>query len=113
MQDVLATAIHWHRSGLPDVAAQLCRQVLAQSPDDPDALHLLGIIHQQRGEHARAAEMLGRAVVLRPGDAPAHNHLAGALRQLGRADEALTHFRRAAELAPATPSCGATSGKCF
>ncbi len=99
-EEVLGAAIERHRAGRLAEAAALCEAVLAADGTNVDALHLLGSVHHQRGDHARAAELFGQAVGLRPDFAAAHNDLGIALQELGRLDEAVGHFRRAVEPGP-------------
>ena len=47
-------------------AKVLYEQVLAEHPDHADALHLCGLIAHQRGQHASAAELIQRAIALKP-----------------------------------------------
>jgi Flp pilus assembly protein TadD len=51
---VLEEALSLHQEGKLGEAAALYRKILAQYPDNADALHLLGVIEFQR-ESARAA----------------------------------------------------------
>ena len=46
---VLQTAVDAHRAGSLDVAEQDYRTVLASDPDNPDALHLLGVVYRDAG----------------------------------------------------------------
>ena len=66
MQDTLTAAIELHRNGELGPASQLCEKILAQEQENADAIHLLGVMHHQRGDNARAVELIGRAVALRP-----------------------------------------------
>ena len=100
MQDVLTTAIQWHRMGDLNTAARLYRQVLAQTPDNADALHLLGVVHHQRGEYAAAVELMSRAVALRPDMAEYYVNLAEAQRALGHGDRAVACCEMALRLHP-------------
>jgi tetratricopeptide (TPR) repeat protein len=108
MSDVLSNALALHQAGQWAGAARLYRQVLARSPDDPEALHLLGVLHHQQGQHARAAELIGRAITLRPGDAAFHSNLAEACRALGQLERAAECYRTALRLRPQFPEalCG-------
>lgn len=78
-----------HGRGDLDGAARLYRKVLAQRPNDPNALNLLGVIARQRGDLPRALDLSGKAVALRP-DSPVFlaNHGA-ALAEAGRLPEAV------------------------
>ena len=53
MQDVLTAAIEMHRSGQLGAASQLYQRVLAREQENAEALHLLGVLHHQQGNHAR------------------------------------------------------------
>ena len=89
-----------HRAGRIDEAAAVYRAILAASPGDVDALSHLGIVHQQRGENARAAELLGSAVQKSPKSHNIWSNFGVVLNALGRIDEAIAAYRRAVELQP-------------
>ncbi len=104
MGDDLQKALQHHRAGRLDQAAQFYERILAREPQHPDALHLLGVVAHQRGDHTRGAELIGRAIDVRPGTAAFHCNLADALCSLGRFAEAEVHGRRAIELQPDYPA---------
>ena len=81
-------------------AGQIYRQVLAVQPNQPDALHLLGVIASQMGKHEVAVEYMGRAIRLKGNAASFHNNLGEAYRALRRISEAVACYRRALELKP-------------
>ena len=56
----------------------------------------MGALYHQRGEYARAVEAYRRAIEQRPNAAPTHRNLGDSLLRLGRRDEALAAYRRAA-----------------
>jgi Flp pilus assembly protein TadD len=64
MPATLADAMTMHQAGLLGPAARLYQEVLVQEKDNADALHLLGVVHHQQGEHARAVQEIGRAIAL-------------------------------------------------
>jgi tetratricopeptide (TPR) repeat protein len=100
MEDLLSTALaHHHRGQLAD-AARLYGAVLAADPEQPDALHLLGVLAQQRGRPEEAAQLIARAIARRPDVAGFHLNLAGVLAGLARYDESLASYARAARLDP-------------
>ena len=82
MQDVLRDAISSHQAGDLARAGSLYQTVLASEPDNAEAMHLLGVLNHQRGEHTRAVELMGRAVAIRPNAAAFHANLAEAYRAL-------------------------------
>ena len=53
MQDVLTTAIELHQGGRLGQAAALYQQVLEQERENAVALHLLGVLYHQQGDHTR------------------------------------------------------------
>src|SRR5205085_2474250 len=59
MNDLLTTAIGLHQSGQRGPAAPLYQKILVQQQDNASALHLLGVLHNQQGQRARAVEEKG------------------------------------------------------
>ena len=51
-----------HRQGRLEEAKNIYLQVLQRRPDSVRALHLLGAIHHQQGDHEAAIELIGRAI---------------------------------------------------
>jgi protein O-GlcNAc transferase len=100
MQDLIQRGLEQQRAGNLPAAASLYRQVLAIQADQPDALHLLGIVTHQLGDAAAAIEVIRRSIQARPGLAPFHNNLANILKRIGRLDEAVTEYERALVLQP-------------
>jgi len=66
MPDTLHRALRHHQQGQLDEAARLYHAVLAAQPGHLEALHLLGVVAHQKGDHARAVELIGRAVAIGP-----------------------------------------------
>jgi tetratricopeptide (TPR) repeat protein len=100
MSDDLSLALEQHRRGLLDQAARLYRQVLASRPGHPDALHLLGVVAYQQGDHVRAAEWIGQAIARNAGAAAYHANLAEVYRALGQTDRAIACCQAALRLQP-------------
>ena len=95
----LAPALARHHAGDLQAAAEAYRAILRDQPDQPDALHLLGVTEQQQGRFAESAALIGRALALRP-DATIACNLANALLRLGRLSEAEAASRQALVLDP-------------
>jgi tetratricopeptide (TPR) repeat protein len=93
-------AVRLHQGKRLAEAEEIYRRVLAADPRHAGALHLLGVIDIQRGAPAAAIEKIGAALALKADAAPFHCNLATALQAVGRADEALAHYRRAVALDP-------------
>ncbi len=93
-------AIAEARDGRVPAAAELAREAGALDPRAPDTMSEEAAVALERGD-ARAAESLGRALVLAaPDHGVGHYNLAAALAAQGRLPEALPHALRAAELLP-------------
>jgi tetratricopeptide (TPR) repeat protein len=100
MSNDLNLGLREHQRGRLGEAARLYRNVLAAQPDHADALHLLGVVALQQGDHRRAAEHIGRAVARNPGAAVYHTNLGEAYRALGQLDRAADCCRTALCLEP-------------
>jgi tetratricopeptide (TPR) repeat protein len=87
-----------HQEGRLGPAASLYQKVLSQEKENAVALHLLGVLHHQQGDNARAIELIGRAVALRPNVPAFHANLAEAYRALGQFDRAVGCCRAALNL---------------
>ena len=75
------------------------RRALAEQPDQPDALNLLGTLIVGAGGGAEAARLLRRANMLRPEDPTLRANLAAILVTGERIDEALAEIEKARSLA--------------
>ena len=98
----LSLAVRFHQGGRLPQAGELYRTALALTPDEPDALHLSGLIAYQSGDAARGAALTARAVRLRRTPEFLCNH-GLALEGAGRLSEAAAAARAAVELAPGLP----------
>lgn len=98
IQEAMQTALAHQRSGQFAQAEAIYRQVLSQSPDEPEVLALLGILCSLTNRAPMGIELIRRAARLRPEDARIHHSLAGVLRSNGNIDEALAAFNRAIQL---------------
>jgi tetratricopeptide (TPR) repeat protein len=108
--DLLSQAVEHHRAGKLDAAEALYRNALRQTPDHPDALHLLGLALAMKGCNDEARDLVRRAIAIAPGNAAFHVTLGNAERALGNLDAAAASFRRAIALDPAVESAAANLG---
>ncbi|MRW91584.1 tetratricopeptide repeat protein [Duganella sp. FT80W] len=97
---LLQQAVELHQQGRLQPAQALYRQVLELDPRRFDALHLLGVIARQQGDHAIAIDLISRALAVDDAQANAHCNLGVALMDVGRAQEALASHERALALNP-------------
>jgi Flp pilus assembly protein TadD len=96
----LESGLSHHRAGKLVEAERIYRQLLAQQPKHPEALHMLGLLAGQLGRNDLAVDLLREAIGLNPGNAEAHNNLWVILRRTGRLDEAIIGCRRSIALNP-------------
>jgi tetratricopeptide (TPR) repeat protein len=83
-------------------AASLYRKALSVDPDHFDALHLLGVVHQQMGDSNSAVELIEHAISLSPENGSAHSNLGLAYRTLNLLDKADACFAKAVQLNPSS-----------
>jgi len=100
VDDSVQTARHHFRAGRFAEAEGLYRQVLAQQPDQPEALHGLGMVAAHGGKFGDASDLIQRALALRPNWVEAYRNLGNVLHAMGRPQDAITIFRQAIHLNP-------------
>ena len=100
ISEAMALAVEHHRSGRLAEAESIYLQVLTAAPNQSDALHLLGVLCSQRGQHDQAVEYIRRAIAFNPGQAVYYCNLAIAYRGQGRLDEAEASYRQALATQP-------------
>jgi predicted O-linked N-acetylglucosamine transferase (SPINDLY family) len=93
-------ALRLHKAGRLAEAEALYRGILDVVPEEPDALHFLGVLRAGAGQVDDALGLLGRAIAARPDAALFRVNRAKILRSLGRAGEAVHDLKRAAALEP-------------
>ena len=99
----LALAIQLHEQGRLDEAEALYRGILQEEPQNPHALHLLGVRLHQADRHREAIDLIERALLVH-GPAPSfHCNLGVAYLSAGRLAEAESHCRAALRLRPDFP----------
>ena len=100
LQQSLGRAIQHHQAGDLPQAEGIYQQILQTHPNQPVALHLLGVIAHQVGKNDIAVDLIGKALAVNPDFAEAHGNLGAALMDLGRPEDAVTSFRKALVLKP-------------
>lgn len=96
----LANAVRNHQAGRLAEAEALYRAVLADAPQQADALHLLGVLAHQQGRHAEALNLISQALA-GPGANPVfHSNMASVYLAMGRWLEAEARSREAIRLKP-------------
>ena len=95
IDETLAVAVEHHRAGRLNDAAAMYQQIIAEHPDNTDALHLLGVVAAQSGRHEFAEATIGRAIAINSNIAEFHNSLGNVLKAQGKIEPALESYRRA------------------
>jgi tetratricopeptide (TPR) repeat protein len=97
---LIQRAIAFFQAGRHPDAAQLCREILARSPCDTNALEMLGMIEGMAGNIIEARQLLEQANHLRPRHPPLLNNLAIACQSTGDHETAAVHCREALRVDP-------------
>lgn len=109
----LSLALQYHRSGNFHQAEVLYRQVLNNSPDHPEALHLLGFLAIQTGRYEEAVHCIEKAIQCNGKSAKFYANLAVALQNLSKNEEAINACLKAIELEPYNFTAYNTLGNAF
>jgi tetratricopeptide (TPR) repeat protein len=88
-----------HRAGRLADAERRYRTILADEPGHADSLHMLGVLAHQRGDHATAASLIGRAIAIDGANAEYHANL-GVVLAKRDSKAAAESYRRAIALDP-------------
>jgi predicted O-linked N-acetylglucosamine transferase (SPINDLY family) len=100
IQQSLDLAVQHHTAGRLPEAESIYQQILQVDPNQPVALHLLGVIAHQVGNHNTAVDLITKAIDIETDYADAHSNLGNALRELGRLHEAMASYHKALAIRP-------------
>ena len=96
----LENAVALHQKGQLGQAAAIYRQLLGTDPTNADALHLLGVITHQTGNHKSAVDLIGQAIEINPNVSIYYSNLGNALKELKQFDAAVASYDKAIALKP-------------
>ena len=100
MEQAIALAdTHYRAERLPE-AENIYQQILKQYPNQHVALHMLGLIAHQVGKNEIAAELITKAITLKPDYFDAQNNLGIVHESLGNAAEAISRFQKTISINP-------------
>ena len=99
-QHALQTAMAQHQIGNLPAAETLYKQVLQTLPNQPDALHLLGLISKQKGDLKTAAQLMRKALAVNPNYVEAYVNLGATLQEQNNLSDAADCYRKALALRP-------------
>lgn len=100
LRDILLKAVSLHQGGDLPAAEILYRRILAQSPSDPDALHLYGVLKRREEGTAAGLRLFRRALAVAPDLADARVNLANTLVMAEDVPGALAEFEEALRRRP-------------
>jgi tetratricopeptide (TPR) repeat protein len=102
LQEALGLASRQQQAGQLAAAESTYRAILAQHPNDPDALYGLSAIAHHMGRPDSLA-LMEASLAIRPDVADAQLNYGNLLQNAGRLNDAVNAFRRAMALAPDMP----------
>jgi predicted O-linked N-acetylglucosamine transferase (SPINDLY family) len=100
VQAQIDKGLRHQRAGRLEQAAKSYRQVLADDPRQPEALHLMGVIAHKLGNLDDAVELIAESLRIEPANVSAMNNLAGVLQDQRRLPEALEFYDAAIQASP-------------
>ncbi len=100
LEQVIDIAVAQHTRGQLTQAGKSYRKILQADPDQPVALHLLGVIAHQQGRSDDAVDLMTRAVSVKPDYLDAHNNLGKVHNELGNLEAAAASFEKALAIGP-------------
>lgn len=103
LQEAFTKAVAHEQEGRIEDAERLLSLILATVPEQPDALHQLGVLAARRKDFVKAAKLIERALVHSEKAGIFHRNICEIYRRLGRLEEAVAAARRAIELNPSDP----------
>ncbi len=100
LENAILTAQHFQRSFKFETAEAIYQEILRLIPDEPNALHYLGVLRHQQGRNDEAIELIRRAAARLPRDSGPWLNLGNVLLETERYDDAIDAYKQAAECAP-------------
>jgi tetratricopeptide (TPR) repeat protein len=105
MAELFMIAARQERTGSLEEANRLLGYMLAVAPNQPDALHMSGIIAFRQGRQEEALAKMEQAIAHGVDIALYLRNICEVYRTLNRLDEAVVAAKRAVALAPSDPLC--------
>jgi len=100
VDEAFQRAVRCHQAGDSQHAAEVYQHILDQEPNHAGALHLLGVVHQERGNLEEAAACIARAIDLDGTKAVYRNNFGVVLRAQGKLADAENAYRQALAIRP-------------
>jgi protein O-GlcNAc transferase len=100
VQQALEIALQHQNAGRLAEAESLYRRILVIDGNNANALHLLGLISNDRGAREEAVQLIEKAIAIDPVIAILRNSLGYVFHQQGRFDDAIAAYRHAIAIDP-------------
>lgn len=100
MKNKLPKAFKLLEQGHRPQAEDFCRSVLAEEPENPDAMNLMGLIERDRGSMEQARSWFQKGLEIAPGNLNLLNSIGLVEQTLGNYAQSGVHFKHALELDP-------------
>jgi tetratricopeptide (TPR) repeat protein len=95
-----ANAFQFYQNGNIRAAEEICKKLLSVCPTHAEALHLLGTIAHQIGDHDKSLPLLLQAIEIDPANPIFHCSLGEIYKDLGRLEESIACYQKALALKP-------------
>ena len=96
----LQQACFHHQAGRLEHAKAIYHQILEIEPENPDALHLLGVISHQNYNYNNGIKLITRAIEIDPNQSSFFNSLANIFKDSGQYQRALDAYNHAVTIDP-------------
>ena len=113
IRSLFSEAVSHHQSRRFPQAEELYKRILTQDPSHVDALHLLGLVSYQQGDHSKAIQLISNAISLNSTKPHFHFNLGLVLEKEGRLDEATSAYEKALALNPSYTEAQSNLGNVF
>ena len=100
IQEAIDLAVQHHAAGDLPKAEGIYQQILQADPNQPIALHYLGMIAHQVGKNDIAIDLISKAIAITPDYVEAHINHGIVLKALGKLDEAISSYQNALAINP-------------
>jgi tetratricopeptide (TPR) repeat protein len=100
ISELLQKGLEHHQSGRLPEAESIYLSILKEQPQNPDALHLMGVMAHQVGKNEIAIELFEKAIRANPNEPDFYNNSGEAFRALKKYDQAIACYKQALEINP-------------
>lgn len=107
---LLASAMKLHNQGNLREAEKYYRAILSKEPKHVDALHYLGVIALQFGQHGAAIDLISKSLASSPNNAAALGNLGNAYQGINNFAQAIDVYKKSLSISPVNVQIRANLG---